>query len=314
MLYRRNIRHRILQSLYSYYQHEDKDIAATEKQLHHGIERTYELYLFLLSSFSELMNREFHYHEEAQFKFLEASKPHYVRTLTENFFIKTLLQNKRFNALVKKHHISWQDDMELIKKIYQRVRSLKEYNQYVLLADATPEDDVMFCTWMFKKIFFKWELAVQQIQEKNIFWADSYYFAAEYVLKTIKNLNAQNNYELMIPSMYRDEKSDRDFIHTLLFECVKNDAYYAKLITEKAKNWELDRIALLDIILMKMCLTELIYMQEIPVKVSLNEYLDIAKEFSTPKSMIFINGIMDRLISELKSEKKINKTGKGLLE
>ena len=130
------------------------------------------------------------------------------------------------------------------------------------------------------------------------------------VIKVIE----ENKLKEGITIVDRDEEDDKEFIQKLFTETVKNDDAYEKLISEKTKNWEVDRIALMDVILLKMALCEILNFQGIPVKVSINEYIDISKDYSTPKSKIFINGVIDKLVADLKENGAVNKTGRGLLE
>lgn len=314
MLARRHLRHRILQALYSYYQGLEKDVAKTEKELLHGIDRSYDLYIFLLLLLMELADHERIYIDDVESKFLTRTAKKYVHHLSDNVVIKALNDNPDFKTIIKRKHISWQDDIDLLKKIFNAIKVSEEYTQYILTKEHEPESQVAFIAALFKKFAFKNDFFSQSIEEKNIYWANAFEFCCEMVLKTIKSLRAENNFQLTIPAIYKDVEDDKSYIHLMLFNTIKNNSYFEELINAKTKNWDVDRIALMDIILMKMCLCEIIHVESVPVKVSINEYLEVAKEFSTPKSRIFINGVIDKIVAELKSENKIVKTGRGLME
>ena len=313
MLSRRHLRKRALQALYAYYQSEEKSLPVAEKQLLHGIERTSDLLYFLLEIIPGLAALEHVYLADAPKKLLERSRVKHVRSLGSNFLVNLLSTDVIFRKNIKEKHISWQNDMEMLRQLFSKIRKSDEYIDYIT-KEGSRDEELAFCIWLFRKYVVKSESISQYIEEKNIFWADGFLFASEMAIKIIKSVKAENNWALSIPPMYRDERDDKQFVHTLLYDTVRNDAYFEKLIREKAKNWELDRIAMVDTILMKMTLTEILHVESVPVKVSINEYLEIAKEFSTPKSRIFINGIIDKLVLDLRSENKIVKTGRGLLE
>ncbi len=313
MLSRRHLRKRCLQALYAYHQSEHKDLAAVERQVLHGIERTADLLYLLLDVLPELGHLEHVHLAETTKKFLESSRLDRRRTLEQNVLVRLLATDPAFRKSIRARGLSWQDDLDLLRRVFATLRRSPEYLAYVQ-QDGTPEDELAFAVSAFRTHVTKNESFSQYIEEKNIFWADGFPFASEMAVKILRSVKDGADARLDIPPMYREEADDKAFIHVLLFETVRNDAYFDELVRNKAKNWDLERIALVDIILMKMALTEILGMESIPVKVSINEYLEIAKEFSTPKSRIFINGIIDKLVIDLRSENKIVKTGRGLVE
>lgn len=314
MLSRRHLRQRALQALYSYFQTDDRDIARTERELISGIQRTGSLYYLLLQLLIELAEQERIHRDDVESKFVSKSPEVYHSTLSDNAVIKTLRANEFFMEQVKQKKISWQDDMDAVRKVFNNLRSTPEYKNYISSAGYTSQQQVDFCAWLFKTHVYKSEFFIQYIEEKNIYWADAYDFCCSYALRTIKSLKADTASELEVFEIHKDEADDLRFIHTLLFKTVQNNEYFESLIHSKAKNWDLERIAMMDMILMKLMLTEILFLEQVPVKVSLNEYIEIAKDFSSPKSRVFINGIIDKIVADLKAERKILKSGRGLLE
>ncbi len=312
MLSRHQLRQRILQGLYSYYQTGDKTPAVIEKNVLEGIERYYDLYLLLLILFGEYAREEHLYRTDIQSRFLTRKVQTPALSLGGNHIVKKLQQSTVLTELIRKRHLSWQQDSDIIKKIFYKIRKSAEYNTYLKQETSTPKEDLDFILKLFKKFVIRNELFVNYLEEKSIYWADGFKFCCEMVMKAFKTCLHEGG--PVIQGMFRDENDDRVFIHTLVFETIKNDSYWESLITARLKNWDAERVALVDFILMKMALTEIVYVETVPVKVSINEYIELSKEYSTPKSNLFINGVIDQVVIDLRNENRIVKTGRGLIE
>lgn len=313
MLSRRHLRTRVMQALYSWYQSEDKNTEGTIKELFKGAERTYDLYLSLLQVLPELADEETKYYADLQPRFIP--KEQIVKSkLSDNSFIQFLLTNPTFLEGLKRRKISWQKDAELIQKVFFQLRNSAEYKNYISLAEHTPEEDVNFCTWIYKNTVLTSEALQNTMEEQNIWWAEALDLINSMVIKTIRVAHPDRKGQFELMPLFRDEEDDKEFIEKLFRETVKNDAYFEQIISDKTKNWDVERIALMDIILLKMALSEILYFPGIPVKVSINEYIDISKDFSTPKSKVFINGVIDNLVADLKTKGIIKKSGRGLIE
>jgi N utilization substance protein B len=165
---------------------------------------------------------------------------------------------------------------------------------------------------MMKELFHTGDILRHLLEEKNIYWAESLDLVEAMVLKTAENPKDGSNFGLL--PLYKDEDDDIRFMRNLVQKTIRDDGYFQQLIADKTKNWDAERIALVDIILMKMALCEILNIENIPVKVSINEYIDISKDYSTPNSKGFINGVIDKLVIELREQGKIHKTGRGLIE
>ena len=184
--------------------------------------------------------------------------------------------------------------------------------------DCTYSDDKEVVQQIVKKVFTRSELLQFFYEEKNIHWSDDFYAANLLVVKTIKSYNESWDEMQRLPLLFKEQmgggvNEDKEFLIQLFRKTIVKDDEYSILIENKVKNWEMDRIAAMDTLLIKMAIVELLEFPSIPIKVTLNEYIELAKMFSTPKSKIFINGILDKMIVELKAQKKIKKMGRGLI-
>ncbi len=302
-----------MQGLYTWFQSEDRSTNRSVESIFHGAERAYDLYLSLLQLPVELASEEDRYYSDLQPVYSKKSIEIKSR-FASNLVITGLNGHVSFNELYKKRKLSWQNHHDLVKKLFFNLRQSEEYKTYIQSESHTQEEDIEFVKWVYKQIIMTSEVFQTTIDEQNIWWADAVEFINSMVLKTIKTLKDDLTEPLHLMPLYRDTEDDREFMEKLFRETVNNDAFFESLIDAKTKNWELDRIALVDVILMKMALAEIITFPGIPVKVSINEYIDISKEYSTPKSKVFINGVLDKIVTDLKSEGKIRKTGRGLIE
>jgi len=189
------------------------------------------------------------------------------------------------------------------------------YKKYTSTKTSTFEEDQKFVVDFYKKIIPNFELILSELQDSSIFWGlEEIDFILSMVLKTVKKFTPKSNSIDKILPLYRDKEDDVQFVKELLDETIANDKENSKLIADKTKNWDVERIAMVDIILMKMALSELLYFKSVPVKVTLNEYIELSKWYSSPKSKVFVNGVLDKLVIELKANGQLKKTGRGLLD
>ncbi|MCC6384234.1 MAG: transcription antitermination protein NusB [Bacteroidia bacterium] len=312
MLSRHHLRQRILQGLYAYYQSNEASAAVTEKNILFGIERYYDLYLLLLDIFREFAHLEYLYRKDVQANFHTKKRTVSPNSLQSNLVIGKLSCSKTLSERMKKRGISWQEDFDFVKQIFYKLRTSAEYNEYLKSDNPEAKLQLDFILRLFKKFIQKNDFFVNHLEEKNIYWADSFPFCCEMVVKAFKS--CLTNDEVVIQDLLRDPIEDREYIHKMVFETINNDTYWVSLITNRLKNWDMDRIAMMDVILMKMALTEIVYIETVPVKVSIDEYIELSKEYSTPKSNLFINGVIDKVVLDLRNQNKIAKTGRGLIE
>jgi len=315
MLNRRHLRVKVLQSLYAYYQSHSGDIKQHEKNLLQGIDKVNEMYIWMLSLISEVTAYSTIDAEERANKHLPTADDLNASVkLLSNRFILSLQKNKEYLAALKKYKVGWDFEPELTKSLFIILKKSDEYAEYVKKTGDTLHSDKDIIKFIFKKVILKSSLAEQVFEDKFLYWPVDKEVLQALIAKTFKNFAFDNPAENKLAEVTANWEEDREFITNLFEEAIRHNDAYQELIGQKTQNWEPDRIAMIDTLLMKMAITEFINFNSIPVKVTINEYLEISKEFSTPKSNSFINGILDKILSELKTENKINKTGRGLIE
>lgn len=315
MLNRRHLRVKVLQALYAYHQSDEKEVKNHEKQLLQSIDKVYEMYIWMLSLINEVIDYASNDAEERANKHLPTAEDLAPNLkILQNKFVTSLKQNKEYIAAVKKYKISWDFDPELARALFTILKNSDEYKEYLQKEDDTISTDKDIIKFIFKKVILKSSLAEQVFEDKFIFWPVDKDVLQALIAKTFKNF-AYDLPELnKLAEVTGNWTEDREFIVDLFQKAIRFDKTYQELINTKTTNWEPERIAMMDTLLMKMGITEFVNFPSVPVKVTLNEYLEIAKEFSTPKSNSFINGILDKILSELKADNKIKKIGRGLIE
>ncbi|MCE2846360.1 MAG: transcription antitermination factor NusB [Sphingobacteriales bacterium] len=300
-----------MQALYSYFQSEQQDIARAERELVNGTEKTHELYLTVLGFLSELAHQDRLYYEDAPASLVTGKRRTAASKLNDLEFIRWLEESTEVSAAFKKSKMSWQQDLDTVKQVFQHIRQQDTYLQYISGGSHGAEGQRAFLKWLIKEIFHGTETFTHFLEEKSIYWAESLDLVEGMAVKTTE-VQREGGFRLV--TILKDEEDDLQFMRELIQKTIRDDGYFHQLIADKTKNWDADRIALVDIILMKMALCEILNIENIPVKVSINEYIDISKDYSTPNSKGFINGVIDKLVIELKSQGKIHKTGRGLVE
>ena len=319
MLGRRHYRIKVLQALYAYFQGGEARIEVAEKNLLHSLDKVYELYFLQLSFLLEVIHFYRFRMEESKTKFYptpDEVNPSYK--LSENRLILQLQQNRQLNDQLVKFKISWTEEQEMVRKVYQKLKASKDLAEYLNSGVSSYIEDQDFLEKLFRKFIAKSADLQYYFEEKSIFWDDDFEVTAVFILKTIKLMSESFGEKdsltgLLSKGQEDDPDEDRQFILDLFRKTIMNSDESDKLIDARTRNWELERIALTDILLIKMALTEFINFSQIPVKVTMNEYIEISKQFSSQKSKLFINGILDKLVSDLTEEKKIRKTGRGLM-
>ena len=315
MLNRRHLRVKAVQVLYAYHQSETKEIKPFEKALLQSIDKVYEMYVWMLSLLVEVADYSVANAEERANKFLPSEEDRNASTqLEQNTFIRMLRENPEYLAAVKKYKISWSFDPEIARSIFSALKSTPEYHEYIRHHDSAISAEKDIIKFIFKKVILKSPVVEQAFEEKFINWQVDKEVLQAMIAKTFKNFASENPLSNKLAQLTPDWEEDRTFVIDLLSRTVAFDTEYQELISRKTKNWEAERIAMMDTLLMKMAITELAHFPSIPVKVTINEYIELAKEFSTPKSNSFINGILDKILADLSAAGKIRKTGRGLVE
>lgn len=315
MLNRRHLRIKIFHALYAYLQRSKDSLEKGEKELFFSIAKMREMYLMLLMVFVEISHFANQRVEDKRRKKLpteEDLNPN--MRFVNNRLVAQLAENEMLQSAVQKEKITWSDQPELIKKLYNLIVETEEYQAYMQSDEDSFQQDQAVIIALFKKHVVNFEPLQQYFDDKSIFWADDLDLAASMTIKTFKMFDENSGSDQPVLELYKDPEDEKKFVRTLFRQTIVQSDENEAMIKEKAENWDMERIAMLDMILMKMALTEAREFNQIPVKVTLNEYIEISKFYSTPKSNTFINGILDKLFAALKDEGKIKKIGRGLLD
>ncbi|MCF8330609.1 MAG: transcription antitermination protein NusB [Crocinitomicaceae bacterium] len=314
MLNRRHLRIKVLQLLYAYFQSEEDNFPKAEKELMLTIERMYDMYLYLLLSLSELKRAAENKVADKKKKIRPSEDDlHPNLKFVDNQLIKIIENSTSLNALCEKRKINWMgvENQELFRKMFQHTLENETYFDFLHNNLNGFEEDRAFALSIFKEDIANSELLYSFFEEKSINWLDDLDLCCSMVLKSLKGIKIEEEFTPM--PLFKENDDEKEFVIELFRKTIINNEENEKLIAELADNWELDRIAKMDMFLLKMGLTELQIFPSIPTKVTLNEYIEISKFYSTPKSNLFINGILDKAIGKLTLAKKIVKTGRGLI-
>jgi N utilization substance protein B len=317
MLNRRQLRIKVLQALYAYFQEEDRDMPKAERQLFFSIEKFFELYVHLLS----IMQRV---HQLRKEKMEQQSKRHLATDsdknpntrFVDNVILKEVEINKELAEKLESHKIQWDEDsMHIIRDVHTKMIESEEYKEYMSKETGTLEEDVKIVSDVFKQYVVNNELIQHYFDEMSIFWADDLDLAASMALKTLKSWKKVKEPGTgALLELYKDAKEESEFARDLFRKTIVQSTENEAHIDASTKNWDLDRIAYMDMLIMKMALAEARTFKSIPTKVTMNEYIELSKFYSTVKSSPFINGVLDKLFLEMKESGEIKKMGRGLLE
>jgi transcription antitermination protein NusB len=314
MLNRRHLRIKVLQALYAYFQSKEDDLLKTEKELFHAIERIYDLYIYLLLTLPEVKVKALMRIEENKKKLLPAEDDlHPNMKFVKNQVIQILedLPELRFQS--ENRRVNWigAEEQEIFRKMFLQIRDSETFFEHMNNDLEGFEEDKAFAVDLFKTEVANYPGLYHFFEDKTIHWMDDIDLACAMVIKTIKAFSEEGPNSIL--PLYKPDDDEKEFVQNLFRQTVKLDQENELMIDELTQNWEIERIAKMDVILMKMAITELQVFNNIPKKVTLNEYIEISKFYSTPKSNIFINGVLDNAVLRLEKENKIHKIGRGLI-
>jgi N utilization substance protein B len=313
MLNRRHIRIKILQTFYAYFQSDNQDMAKGEKELLHSMQRIYDLYLYLLQLFIALKRQaNIQVEESKRSTFTKKEELGQKNNFAENQIISFLENSSTLEKFCKDRKISWEGDLEndLAKKLFKSIESSPVFDK--IPSEEKPDfiEQKALLLELFKEDICNFPLLHHFFDEKSIYWQDDLDHVASMVIKTIKSINQQGDISIM--KLWKDD--EEEFARNLFRKAVMQKTENDKTLEKYSKNWESDRLAKMDTFLMNLAMTEAKEFSSIPVKVTLNEYIEISKFYSTPKSNGFINGLLDKIFYDFKKEGKLKKSGRGLIE
>lgn len=303
-----------MQVLYAYYKSEKKSVTAAEKELIYSLDKSKELYHLFLLMILELVRKAEDRIESNKQKRLPSQEDMNPNTnFVDNKFVKMLEENEEFLQYIRNQKISWVNDPELIKLVFKVVVDSPDYREYMAIESPTIEDDKRFWVRIFKKVIPEISEIGVSLEEMSIFWNDDAELILSMIQKTIKRFDLKNGSAQTLMPILTDEE-EREFAIKLFSDAINNGTKYKEIIDKHLRNWDSDRLAYMDILNMQVAIAELMTFPGIPTKVTLNEFIEIAKNYSTAKSGTFINGVLDNVIKELKESGQMVKTGRGLIE
>ncbi len=321
MISRNTIRIKVMQSLYTYFLGTEKDIKIYEKKITTTFEDMYRLYIKMLASFAALTymaEQVIETKKKLFFAKVEDLKPN--RKFINNQFIEKINKNISLQKAIQHYGLSWKNDIEMVyvRKMYNALTNTTTYIQYMQDNETTFEKDKVFILNLIEDFFLENEDIILYLGEIKLNWQVDYNDVIIMLYNTLKNFKEDQSDTLALPPLFKlsDNETvseDKIFMIDLLSKTIQHNDDYENLIKNKLQNWEIDRIATMDFILLKMAICEFCSFPNIPIRVTLNEYIEISKYYSTPKSRIFINGLLDKILDGLKADNKINKQGRGLM-
>lgn len=316
MLYRRFLRVKALQSIYAYHQSDSTNLPQAEKNLLGEVDDLFKLFIYQLSFLVEVKNFAQRRIEENKRKHLpteEDLNPNLK--FVNNRIINALDKNRHLVSLEEKYKINWADSREdFIRSFYNRMMEFPEYKEYMNSKIDGFKDDKSFLISVIDNHMSEDEILYDYYSDRDLAFNSDYQLALYLLWKFINEMPASFDETSQLPSLYKEETEDKKFVVKLFEKTILHADEYMELVKEYVSNWDYDRLALMDKILIFMALAEFCEFPGIPIKVTINEYVEISKLYSTSESRRFVNGMLDKLSTVLKEEGKIVKTGLGLLD
>ena len=312
MISRRMLRIKVVKALYAHMKSDADSLMASEKMLVTSIDKTYDLYFLMLSLVAEMA----HYAEQRQEAAKKKQLPTYEdlnpnRKIVDNAVIRLISQSDSVNDYLASRKLSWAQYPELVKTMLAQLEQSDYYKKYMASQERSFREDLALITEFYTRELEESEILENVLDEMSILWNDDLGFALIMVTRTLSNMRPSHTDVKVLPKFKSIE--DLDFARELFAKAAVNFDKYQVEIEKFTNNWDVERIAFMDNLIMATAIAELVTFSSIPVKVTLDEYIEIAKFYSTQGSSTFINGILDKLVASLTEEGKINKSGRGLI-
>jgi N utilization substance protein B len=310
MLNRRHIRTKVMQSIFEMQHTKSEDLSKAYTKLNDSATNMYDLYLLQYQLFTVILQKARKLNTAAQSSYLQENKSTNINRLVNNVCLNHIASSQELALLIEQRDLNnWELDDEYASLFLKEILASDFYNAYLKI-DSSFEKDKELIVTIFKKIIAPNEKLYSYYEDTCISWVDDLPLVNTKILKELKKTKVSQ--QMKLAKLYKDE-DDKTFGKELLTKVVLNQEELSTYINDKTPKWDADRIANMDAILMKMAICEFLKFTSIPVKVTINEYLEIAKEYSTSKSSTFINGILDSLVKDFNKEEKLQKIGRGLM-
>lgn len=301
-----------MQVLYAQTANSKEDDSAL--QLQNSMEHMYKLYLLMTSLLIKLRERAIDHQKRSEKKYIKTQEDvNPNMRFVDNFLLQKLTEDTALKAKLESHKIQyWEQDGEYVELIYQDLIKSDLYKSFMSNSKSSLENDVAFVVEVFREIIVSNNKLYDYFQDKNITWVDDFPVVNTFIVKLFKRITSKLKTEFFTPNLFKD-KEDEAFGFKLMKATRDNFEVYNAEIISKTKNWDKDRIAKIDFVLLQMAICEFQEFPSIPTKVTINEYIELAKEYSTPKSNVFINGVLDKIVKDYRNQKTLNKKGRGLM-
>jgi N utilization substance protein B len=294
MINRELIRIKVVQLTYAYYQNGNKNIDTAEKELFFSLSKAYDLYNYLLLLIVDITREERHRVEIATQRAQREGTEVPSQKFAYNKFAVQLEENKMLNEFVESQKLSWTDDIEFIRKMCNQIESSQDYIDYMDVADSDYEADRELWRKLYKLFILNNSDLDSLLEEKSLYWNDDKEVVDTFVLKTIKRFEEDNKGKQELLPEYDDEE-DKDFARKLFRATILNADQYQHYLSDASRNWDFSRLAYMDIVIMQIAIAEMLTFPNIPASVTINEFVDLAKLYSTSRSGGYINGMLDSI-------------------
>lgn len=313
MITRRHIRLKVMQSLYSYFSNPNNEMAIAEKGMLKDIRSVSELQIVIFSLILEIHKFAVDFMEDNKGKYIPKDED--LNPKMKFVHNRVILAMQEDELLMKKttrlSGIWRKGELDIIRKIFVDMYRSEQYTSYLNDEKDSFKSDQKFIQLMLNEYILDNEVFMHVLQERSIFWTDDLPFVAMFLKSQINNLKENKSADFVVDVFKNSD--DKKFAVDLFRKTIYSAEEFESLVGSKVKNWELERISKMDLLLIKMALTEVVSFEEMPIRVSFNEYIEISKYYSSQKAKVFINGILDKIVSQFQSEGKIKKIGRGLV-
>lgn len=313
MISRRLLRIKALMALYAFNRREDGNLHRAETELMFSIGKTYDLYhylLLLVLELADIAGEKIDLALQKRMPTIEDLNP--KKRFIDNHLIAQLRNNLAFKNYIASNKLSWVNNSHIPRLLYNKMIVWDIYEQYMEAENHNYQSDKKFIIKLITVLFSESEDLQSNLEEQSIFWNDDMEYISAMVEKTLKKFKADSGENAQLMALFKNDE-DEEFVKILFRKAILNQKKCSDLINKNTTNWEVERIALMDILVMQLAVTEILEFPEIPVKVTLNEYIEIAKYYCTSKSSTFVNGILDNIVKEIRDEGLFNKFGRGLV-
>lgn len=307
MINRELIRIKVVQLVYAFYNNEGKTKENAEKEFLFSLDKAYELYhvlLMLMVSITHIARRT------VEMQMSRARRLHEQSVIPtkfiNNLFIDQLSKNVQLRSFQNKEGEFWAEEEEFLRHLYKEITEQEYYQEYIRKPGNDFEEDREIWRKIYRSLLCNNEELDDILEERSLYWNDDKAIIDTFVLKTIRRFEVQNGQMQQLLPEFKDD-DDLDFAKTLFRTVIDNEERFRELIKEQTRNWDMERIAFMDLVIMQTALAEITSFPEIPLRVSINEYVEIGKMYSTPRSGSYINGMLDTIAKRLIAEHKIEK-------